>query len=133
MKRSPKILVLLGYGLALLGTADCGSSCDDLQDQARRASQSAADKADRSCSVDSDCVLANHGVSCIDSCRSEEASVASAAASTLAGQVRSADDKYCGQFKRQGCEVVLLPCDPPSNVPAASCQQGQCVLTFVPL
>jgi len=127
------MLSLLGYGLALLGAAHCGNeSCDDLQGQARRAIHAAVDAADRSCSVDGDCALVNHGVSCIDSCDSEQTSVASSAARALEAQVQAADDEYCGQFWHQSCKRLLLPCAPPSSVATSSCQQGKCVTTFVP-
>src|SRR5690348_91300 len=99
MKRCPRMLAPAGYDLALLGTAHCGDeSCHDLQGRARSAIHSAMDHADRSCSVDGDCALVNHGISCIDSCDSEQTSVASSAASALEAQVQAADDEYCGQF-----------------------------------
>lgn len=128
------MLTLLGYGLALLGTAHCAEeSCDDLQGQARRAVHAAASNADRSCSVDDDCAVVNYGVSCIDTCDSEQTSVASSAVNGLEAQVRAADDEYCGQFWHQGCKSIAPPCVPPDSVPASSCVRGQCVLTFVPL
>lgn len=127
------MLTLVGYGLALLGTAHCGEeSCDDLQGQARRAIHAAVDAADRTCNADGDCAIVNHGVSCIDTCDNEQTSVASSAATALEAQVRAADDEYCRPFWRQGCKSIALPCIPPSSVPTPSCQQGQCVLTFVP-
>ncbi len=133
MKRCSNLLAVFGYGLALLGTAHCeDESCDDLQGEARRAIHAAASKADRSCSVDDDCVVVNYGVSCIDTCGSEQTSVASSAAAALEAQARAADDEYCRQFWRQGCKSISPPCTPPSSVPTSFCNQGQCVLTFVP-
>jgi hypothetical protein len=131
MRRHPRTLRLVGIGWALLGTAHCGDSdCDELQRQAGRAIHAAADRADRSCGADGDCALADYSVSCIDTCGSELTSIASAAVAALQAQSRDADTKYCGQFERQSCTLIAPACDPP-QVPVASCQQGQCVLTFV--
>lgn len=106
-------------------------SCEDLSQEASRRRQAAAAKAPRDCNVDDDCALSRFNLSCLDNCGGFASPIASSAYDAVEAEIAQAEALLCGQFERDACVVLALPCDPPAGEPSARCEQGECTVLYV--
>lgn len=109
-------------------------TCTELSNEASTRRQAAAEGASRSCDVDADCALLQHDLSCLDDCGGFFAPIASSAHDAAKIDIERADEALCGEFERDACQVLALPCDPGSpGTRTPICVQGQCEVRFEPL
>jgi hypothetical protein len=106
-------------------------SCEELSQEASRQRQAAAVAAPRSCAGDDDCALSRNDLSCIDNCGGFSAPVANDARDALESTIAQVEQNLCGQFERDACVVLLLPCVPAAGEPSARCEQGQCTVVYL--
>jgi hypothetical protein len=135
-RRSTTSLALLFTLLALesllqCGNDDTGPSCDDLSQRAYDAAAAAAQNANRDCSADSDCILAEFTLRCLANCDALT-TVASSALSSLHADLKQADATYCKPFASMRCPLIPPPCDVPDRTRSLLCRDGQCTLEYGP-
>jgi hypothetical protein len=132
------LLTLRGIvsGMAVVMTlSHCNSdasdsgSCNELAVQVDQQRQQLQADADRTCSTDEDCVVADYQLSCVDSCRSVPAAVALTAEAALRAAVQASEDSICGDFAERGCQPEVSPCVPAPSSPVAACIEGKCALS----
>jgi hypothetical protein len=132
------LLTLRGIvsGMAVVMTlSHCNSdpsdsgSCNELAARVDQQRQQLQADADRTCSTDEDCVVADYKLSCVDSCRSVPAAVALTAEGALRAAVRASEDSICGEFAESGCKPEVSPCVPLTSSPGAVCIEGKCALS----
>lgn len=136
--RPPPVDCLLGNDVPECRNGTCQAldqsslTCSELSLRAGTQLRELLDRADRTCSVDSDCALVNHSASCVASC-GNTASVANAAVQPLSDAVTFRVERdICQPFADRPCEPpVALPCTPPPGETASICNAGQCELTFM--
>jgi hypothetical protein len=107
--------------------------CDDLSARAAARVTTVVGDASRACSRDNDCALAQAEIRCISSCGNLQ-SVASSALESLQRSIAETEGGYCGAVESSGCPgPAELPCAPPLGAARATCNAGQCEVTYVPL
>jgi len=108
-------------------------SCDELPALTAARVTTVVNDASRNCSRDSDCALAQADLRCVPSCGNVH-SVASIALEDLRRSIAQTEGLYCGQAESRGCPApIQLPCVPSLQTPQATCNAGQCDVTYVPL
>jgi hypothetical protein len=110
--------------------ASCGGP--ELEDAAALRTRLRAE-ADRTCSVDADCRLANVVVSCLPDCDFGVESVSQAAAADLEASLRDQVDlQLCQPYLARGCFPPVVDCSVPPGPPEAFCDVGSCAVRYVP-
>jgi hypothetical protein len=100
----------------------CKFSCGDRQQAAMEALQVATNAADRSCSVDDDCVIAPSSTDCSVGCDGDVVSVAGRKqVQDAIGKINTGE--YCADFAADGCGLPDVDCSAP---PKPAYKQGQC-------
>jgi hypothetical protein len=97
-------------------------SCEERTAEASARLDQAVAQADKSCTTNADCTLAEANLNCFAGCAGIAVSV------TGAGQVQDAgraiDAAVCARFVGMSCMLTQPPCTPP---PTATCVRGQCM------
>jgi hypothetical protein len=107
-------------------------SCDELPARAAARVASLVNDASRACSRDDDCALAQADIRCVPSCGNFQ-SVAASAREGLERSIAATQGLYCGAAESRGCPAPTpLPCPPPREGPQATCNAGQCEVTYLP-
>jgi hypothetical protein len=108
-------------------------SCAELADQARERHSLRVADADRRCSADADCGLANVSVECVVDC-GEPVSVAQTALQALESDVRlEADGGPCGTLLDRPCPLPTVDCEQRAGTPEPFCNAGACALRYLNL
>ncbi|HKO90707.1 MAG TPA: hypothetical protein VJU61_06130 [Polyangiaceae bacterium] len=124
-----------GLGTTFLFFAGCDdgppvandmATCSELGQQARAEGFDVLASAERSCSVDSECVVSQEHPRCTDPC-GYRAAVAVSAVSGIEAAMREIESQYCDAFERQSCSFIAVPCVPMGESQAV-CRDGQCEL-----
>ena len=109
-------------------------SCGDLGNRAGVRISDTLKYAPRECTTGADCSLLSPHVRCVADCGTLHYSVTSSAVSQLNQSVLLLQDPFCTEFESRGCPApIQLPCVPPLQTPQATCNAGQCEVTYVPL
>jgi hypothetical protein len=108
-------------------------SCDELTARAAVRRTTVVNDASRTCSRDADCALAQADIRCVASCGNFQ-SVASSALEGLRRSIAGTEGHYCSTMEARACPgPIALPCEPPLAAPRATCNAGQCEVTYVAL
>jgi len=133
---TPSLVCVTGYPVLVCnGTCTNVStlSCDDLQARTPARVITVVNDASRTCSQDEDCALARADIRCVPSCGNYQ-SVARGALEGLERSIAETERLYCGSAESRGCPAQPpLPCARPLETPQATCNAGQCDITYVPL
>jgi len=128
----------VGGGALLLGWIQCGGgsdtddqrACTEIIQEAGGAVQDALLHADRTCTQDSDCILFDFSLSCLNECTSEQAAASSTTESALTAENAALAGRYCPQLARPDCEAYLSAnspsCGGPMDPLEAICWNGKC-------
>jgi hypothetical protein len=120
---------IFGVLASVLTLAGCGTSAESpsgSDECTRRASRAAGQvmdvvEANRTCKVDSDCVLVPVAGRCFDAC---EEPMSTAGVPAMKAAIDSVERTECAAFLAHGCKLIIPPCipEPPSRV----CRDEQC-------
>jgi hypothetical protein len=110
-----------GAAVTPAGSSD-SLSCVQQENLARAQLAAVAQRADRSCARDEDCLQVAGGSECNDSC--ETFLLSSAGRENVEAARSVTEHGLCGSFAEDGCTVTALPCVPRIEVPV--CVSGSC-------
>jgi hypothetical protein len=109
-------------------------TCDDYVIPASERRTQLRDAANKQCALDTDCGLANIGVSCLSDCDYTVDSVAVSEVAALEASIRDeVDSAYCIPAAAYGCEPPTVDCLPPPGTATAVCNTGTCEVEYVDL
>jgi hypothetical protein len=125
------------YSLAVCREGRCegfdpvAASCEERIGVANARYASLRANADKTCSMDTDCALAQMSAGCIIDCVGL-ISVAASAVQALEGAIqREVEQPFC-QIVDPGCSFPMADCSVPDGLPRAICDAGACALRFDP-
>lgn len=105
------VLATEGVAVCTNGVCEHASTCQDMEEAARRAAQDVVNEADQSCETVDDCTFAELDVDCFfGGCTGWPISVAGQA--ELDEQSEALNQQLCGAFNTNQCSPPEVGCDP---------------------